>query len=70
MSEQVDVEPSGKVNVIPDEGKWWFSTWKIDHYCLTPFELSISTYSIIFFIRTGHRVYKWEYSRVQRKGVT
>jgi len=53
----------GKVNKVPDIGKWIFDVWKIDHYCLTPFELSMSEDSIIFFIRTGKHVFKWEYRR-------
>ncbi len=61
MSEQ-------QANVVPDQGHWHFSTWKIDHYCLTPFEFEVSEYSVTFFIRTGHHVFKWEYSRVLCKG--
>lgn len=59
---------SERANVIPDQGHWWFSTWKLDgHYCLTPFELSIASYGVTFIIRTGHRVFKWEYSRLMQK---
>jgi hypothetical protein len=54
---------SEQVNRIPDVGHWCFQTWKIDHFNLTPFELSISDYFITFMIRTGKRVFKWEYLR-------
>jgi hypothetical protein len=51
------------VNRIPDQGHWIFQTWKIDPFCLTLFELSISDYAICVFVRTGKRVFKWEYAR-------
>ncbi len=54
---------SEQVNMFPDRGHWLFQTWTLDHFCLTPVELSISPHWITIFIRTGKRVFKWEYAR-------
>jgi len=58
---------SEQVNRVPGVGKWIFQTWKIDFYNLTPFELDISAWWIVFTIRTGRRVFKWEYRRKEKQ---
>lgn len=45
-----------------------FQTWKLaDSFCLTPFELSIASYGVSIYIRTGKRVLHWEWSFEQPK---
>lgn len=45
----------------------YFSTWKIEHFNLTLLELEIVSYGVVICIRTGHRVFKWEWDRETRK---
>lgn len=40
-----------------------FEHWMVDFYILTPVELSISNDCILFIVRTGHHIFKWEYLR-------
>ncbi len=58
---------SEKVNRFPTKDhRLIFDAWKVDFFILTPLELSISSDFILFIVRTGHHIFKWEYLR--RKG--
>lgn len=44
-----------------------FSTWKVLHFNLTLLELEIADHDVTVYIRTGHRIFKWEWDRKARK---
>lgn len=52
-----------KIDRIPKPGNWYFQTWKLDFFCLCPFDLHITSYEVSLIIRLGYRVLKWVYAR-------